>query len=246
MSTSKFDFESLFNEDYLYFYKPLITLERTERNVELIWRLLSLEAGMTVLDLACGHGRIANQLAKHGCNVTGLDATALFLDKARQDAVAAGVEVEYIQGDMRSIPWTERFNFVINWFTAFGYFEDEQNRQVLLQADCALKTGGKLLIDIQNLYRILKNFHPAFVTEREGNYMIDTNRYDISTGRTYNERIIIRNGQMRRFNFFVRHFTFTELRDWLYQAGFRQVEVYGHDGEPFALDSRRMIVVATK
>jgi cyclopropane fatty-acyl-phospholipid synthase-like methyltransferase len=75
MSTSKFDFESLFNEDYLYFYEPLITLERTKRNVELIWRLLNLEAGMTVLDLACGHGRIANQLAKHGCNVTGLDAT---------------------------------------------------------------------------------------------------------------------------------------------------------------------------
>jgi SAM-dependent methyltransferase len=246
MSANRFDFEALFDEDYLYFYEPLLTPERTERNVDLICRLLNLEAGMAVLDLACGHGRIANQLAKGGCNVTGLDATALFLDKARQDAATSSVEVEYIQGDMRSLPWSDHFDCIINWFTAFGYFDDDENRLVLAEAYRALKTEGKLLIDIQNLYRIIKDFHPTFITERDGNFMIDTNRYDISTGRTYNERIIIRDGQIRRINFFVRHFTFTELRDWLCQAGFRQVEGYGHDGEPFALDSRRMIVVATK
>jgi SAM-dependent methyltransferase len=246
MSANRFDFEALFDEDYLYFYEPLLTSERTERNVDLICRLLNVQPEMAVLDLACGHGRISNQLAKRDCNVTGLDATALFLDKARQDAANSGVEVEYIQGDMRSLPWSDRFDCIINWFTAFGYFDDNENRLVLAQAYRALKVGGKLLIDTQNLYRIIKDFHPSFVSEREGNFMIDTNRYDISTGRTYNERIIIRDGQIRRFNFFVRHFTFTELSDWLCQVGFRHVEGYGHDGEPFALDSRRMIVVATK
>ncbi|MCX7592227.1 MAG: class I SAM-dependent methyltransferase [Fischerella sp.] len=246
MSANKFDFEALFDEDYLYFYEPLLTSERTERNIDLICRLLNVQPDMAVLDLACGHGRIANQLAKRDCNVTGLDATALFLDKARQDAASSGVEVEYIQGDMRSLPWSDRFDCIINWFTAFGYFNDDENRLVLAEAYRALKADGKLLIDIQNLYRIIKDFHPTFITERDGNFMIDTNRYEISTGRTYNERIIIRDGQIRRINFFVRHFTFTELRDWLCQAGFRQVEGYGHDGEPFALDSRRMIVVATK
>lgn len=41
---------------------------------------------MDVLDLACGHGRIANRLASRGARVVGLDATALFLSLAREKA----------------------------------------------------------------------------------------------------------------------------------------------------------------
>ena len=68
-------------------------------------RLLDLEPGMEVLDLACGHGRIANRLTQRGARVTGLDATPLFLEHARRDAAERGVEVDYVAGDMRSLPW---------------------------------------------------------------------------------------------------------------------------------------------
>jgi 2-polyprenyl-3-methyl-5-hydroxy-6-metoxy-1,4-benzoquinol methylase len=53
---------------------------------------------MEVLDLACGHGRIANRLTQRGARVTGLDATPLFLEQARRDAAARGVEVDYVSG----------------------------------------------------------------------------------------------------------------------------------------------------
>jgi cyclopropane fatty-acyl-phospholipid synthase-like methyltransferase len=39
-------------------------------------RLLELEPGMELLDLACGYGRITNRFAKRGCRVTGLAAVA--------------------------------------------------------------------------------------------------------------------------------------------------------------------------
>lgn len=220
MNNPKFDFAALFDEDYLYFYEPLLTPERSESEVDLIWQLLDLKPGMTVLDLACGHGRIANRLAERGCSMTGLDATDFFLQQARLDADERGVEMEYIKGDMRSLPWTECFDCVINWFTAYGYFDDVDNRQVLMEACRALKPGGKLLLDHQNRDRVLKNFHPAFVTERDGNYMIDLDRYNILTGRTENERIIVRDGKIRRLQYFIRLFTYPELRDWLLQAGF--------------------------
>jgi SAM-dependent methyltransferase len=242
---SEFDFTALFNEDYLYFYEPHLTPERNEREVNLIWTLLQLQAKMTVLDLACGHGRIANLLAQRGCSVTGLDATALFLEKARQDA-QIGIDVEYIQGDMRSLPWTEHFDCIINWFTAFGYFDDEDNRKVLVQAYRALKPGGKLLLELQSLYRILKEFRANAVTERDCNYLIDCTRFDVFTNRTYTKRTVIRDGQVRQMNYFVRHFTFTELRDWLLQTGFQEVQGYGNNGEPLTVDSRRMIVLAIK
>jgi cyclopropane fatty-acyl-phospholipid synthase-like methyltransferase len=76
--------------------------------VELTWRLLDLRPGMRVLDLACGHGALANRLAARGCQVTGLDSSAVFLDRARADAAAAGVSAEDVAGDMRQIPWAGR------------------------------------------------------------------------------------------------------------------------------------------
>jgi len=246
MSTPSFDFEGLFDPDYLYFYAPQMTPERTEAEVDLIWQLLELKPGMTVLDLACGHGRISNPLAKRGCVMTGLDASDLFLQQAQSDAVEQGVAVEYLKGDMRTLPWSEQFDCVVNWFTAYGYFSDEENHQVLREVYRALKPGGKFLLEHQNRDRVLKQFQPAFVTEREGNYLIDRNRYNILTGCTENERIIIREGKVRKLQFFIRLFSYTELRDWLLQAGFERVEGYGHTGGSLTLDSRRMILVAHK
>lgn len=246
MDANTFDGNSVFESDYLYFYETLLTPDRTQHEVDLICRLLDIQAGMSILDLACGHGRIANQLASRGYNVTGLDNTAFFLEKARLDAACSGVKVEYIQGDMRSLPFYDRFNYIIICFTAFGYFNDNENRLVLAQADRALKGGGKLLIDIQNLSYIFQEFSHDLVTERDGNYMLARTRYDALTNRTYTERIIIRDGIVRRGQYFIRNFTFPEIRDWLLQTGFSQVEGYGYDGEPLAHDSRRMIVVAHK
>src|SRR5688500_10257844 len=121
---SEFPRDEAFDEDYLYFYEELLTPERTAAEVERVWKLLELEPGLELLDLACGHGRIANPLAERGVRVTGFDATPYFLELARKDAVERGVEVEDIEGDMRSLPWSERFDRILCWFTSFGYFSD--------------------------------------------------------------------------------------------------------------------------
>jgi cyclopropane fatty-acyl-phospholipid synthase-like methyltransferase len=126
-----FEFSEVFNEDYLYFYGPELEAV-SDAQAETIWRLLDLEPGMEVLDLACGHGRIANRLTQRGARVTGLDATPLFLEHARRDAAERGVEADYVSGDMRSLPWPEhRFERIISWFTSFGYFDDIDNQKVL-------------------------------------------------------------------------------------------------------------------
>ncbi len=247
MSDARFDVEAVFDAaDYGYFYGPLLTPERTARDVDLIWRLLDLRAGAAVLDLACGHGRITNPLAERGCTMTGLDVTPAFLDQARHDAARQGLTVEYVAGDMRSLPWIDRFDGILSWFTAYGYFDDEDNRAVLAQAYHALKPGGTLLIDLNNRDYILRHYQHAAVVEREDNFMIDSMRYDVATGCNHTERIIVRDGQVRRMRFFVRLLTYPELSAWLRQAGFAQVSGYDQDGQELTAGSRRMIVVATK
>lgn len=240
------EIESLFDEDYLYFYEDRLSPEQSDQDVDLIWRLLELEPGMEVLDLACGHGRISNRLAERGARVTGLDATASFLDLARRDAAELGVDVEYVEGDMRSLPWSERFDRIVNWFTAYGYFEDEENRRVLAKAHRALAPGGRLLIENNGLPWVLRNFRPEIVVEREGGFAIDRTEFDPTSGRFQTERTIIRDGRVRTTSFFVRAFIFAELRDWLLSAGFDQVDGYGETGEPLTVENRRMITVARR
>jgi SAM-dependent methyltransferase len=84
------------------------------------------------------------------------------LDRARADAAAARVSVEYVAGDMRQIPWTGRFDRVVNWSTAFGYFDDTTNRAVLDGIVRVLRPGGRLAMDLDNLTAFLASYcHPA-------------------------------------------------------------------------------------
>jgi SAM-dependent methyltransferase len=239
-----FDFDEVFDADYLFFYEPLLA-DVNESDVDAIWRLLKLEPDMEVLDLACGHGRIANRLAERGARVTGLDATALFLDRARRDAASRGVEVDYVEGDMRLLPWTdERFDCVLSWFTSFGYFDDHDNRRVLQEAHRVLRPDGKLLIENNNLVELLPRWQPALVSERDGHFLIDRSRFDPTTGRANTERMIIRDGRTRRFVYSVRMFVAAELRDWLLRAGFTSVDLVDHNGDPLTVASRRMVSIA--
>jgi SAM-dependent methyltransferase len=239
--------EQLFDEDYLYFYEDFLGDEQSDTETELIWRLLELEPGMEVLDLACGHGRIANRLAERGARVTGLDATPLFLERARADAEERGVDVDYVEGDMRELPWESRFDRIVNWFTAFGYFDDdEEDRRVLRAAHRALRPGGRLLIENNNTAELLGRWQPSVVLERDGNLMIDRSRFDPVSGRATTERVIVRDGKTRRVMFSVRMFVAVELGAWLRDAGFSAVDFFDRQGEPLTVESRRMVTVARR
>jgi SAM-dependent methyltransferase len=240
----RFDAQELFDDDYLFFYADILTDEVSDRQTDLIWRLLALEPGAQVLDLACGHGRIANRLAARGASVTGLDVTARFLDRARADAQARGVEVEYVHGDMRELAWEDRFDAVTCVFTSFGYFDDDDNRRVLRGVRRALRPGGRFYFDLNHLPWLLQNFRDREVAERDGQWMIDRNRYDPVTGRTINKRTVIRDGLQRSFQFSVRMFAFPEVRDWLLAAGFGEVGGFSGHGEDLTLDAPRMVIVA--
>ncbi len=75
---------------------------------------------------------------------------------------------------------------------------------MLHEAQRALKPDGKLLIEHINRDVVLSHLQGAAVVERDGNYMIDQSRYDVTTGRMLTECTILRGGQARRMRFFVR------------------------------------------
>lgn len=260
---ASFDFEEVFDEDYLYFYADLLGDERSAHDAAVVAGLLGLEPDMHVLDVPCGHGRIANRLAVGGAKVVGVDSNPLFLERARMDAAALGVDVDYLRADMRDLPWLDRspqqngtgsdgdgpFDAVVNWFTSFGYFDDDTDRRLLRGFRRALRSGGRLVMDILNrdlllLTRGRGRPAPTFLVERGDDLMIDRVHLDPAATRTYTERILLRNGRVRRTSFSLRLFTLAELRGWLRDAGFGEVEAYAGDGTPFTWEAERLVVVA--
>jgi SAM-dependent methyltransferase len=255
-----FDAAAMYDEDYLYFfaapedstefasYGPAVPGAGTPGAVtaDLVWRLLELRPGMTVLDLACGHGDLASRLAARGCQVTGLDSSAVFLDRARADAAARGVSADFVAGDMRHLPWTGRFDRVTCWSTAFGYFDDATNHTVLDEIARVLRPGGRLALDLDNLPRFLTSYCPSRVvaTKDNGDLLADRYHLDALTGRFEAQRTVIRDGRARQVSFVKRLFGFPELRDWLLAAGFTAVSGYGEDAAPLTAGHQRMIVIA--
>jgi SAM-dependent methyltransferase len=236
----------VFGEEYLYFYEEWLTDDLSSAQAGSIWTILRLSEGDEVLDVPCGHGRIANRLAERGARVTGVDADAYFLGRAQEDAAERSVEVDYVRADMRDLPWTDRFDAVVNWFTSFGYFDDEGNRAWLETVRRTLKPGGRLAIDVHSRDVFMRNRRDSAVSERDGDLVVDRHRFDVETGREHTERWIVRGGKVRKTEYSVRFYTFTELRSLLLDAGFSSVESVGHDGTPLTLESRRMIVIATR
>lgn len=243
-----FDLENVFEvDDYLYFYAEALTNERTDQEVQALVDLLAIQPGMRVLDLACGFGRHANRLAQLGCQVTGVDLMPGFLELARRDAAECGVRAEYRQGDMRALTDEGLYDRVLILFTAFGYFDDAGNLEVLRCAGRALRPGGLLCFDSQNRDAAGINLLPSIVTEKEGNLMIDRNTFDSLTGLWTNRRIVIRDGKRRDRAFTIRFYNPSEIHLLLAQAGLQLERVLGGwDGKPASIESRRMVIIARK
>lgn len=83
--------------------------------------------------------------------------------------------------------------------------------------------------------------------EKGRDLLIDRNSFDTATGRLVDKRIIIRNGKRRDAPFFVRFYNHNEIKELLKIAGLRVVSVFGDwQGNPFAGESRRWIIIAEK
>jgi SAM-dependent methyltransferase len=175
---------------------------------------------------------------ERGFRVTGIDASEFFLERARADARRRRGRVR--PGRHAQLPWREEFDALVNWFTSFGYFSDDQNKAVLQQFRDALKPGGKLILETQNITRILLNPLPQHFVERDGNVMADAWELDVEHARFVTERIVVRDGRTRKTQFVVRWFSVPELRAWLEEASFENVRA------PGVTKDSRLIVVAER
>lgn len=239
-----------FNKYYMDIHAPLLTKEINESEVNFLEHVLKLEKGASILDLPCGYGRHSNILAERGYKVTGIDIKEEFLDIAKSNSIDSS-NPSFLQGDMRNIPFENEFDAILNLFTSFGYYSDEENFKTLESFSKALKMGGKLVIDILNREWSLKQTKDSplvWILYDDNKVFMAKNKYNIFSGRWRSDQIITDHGQAHTQFQDIRLYTYTELSNMLNKVGMVILSSYGNinTGEPYSINSRNMIVVAEK
>jgi SAM-dependent methyltransferase len=241
-------FEGFFDEDYLRFATDRFPAEETAAEADFLVEGLGLREGSRVLDLACGHGRHSVELARRGCLVIGVDLSGPSLDLAAARAAEAGVEVRFERTDMRRIRFDAEFDAVVNMFTAFGYFEDDENRLVLERIAAALVPGGALLMEVGNPVSVFARFEArGWHALSDGTVMLEERVYDAPRGRFETCWTFVHGGGRRERRFSHRAYTAPELGTMAEAAGLAVERFWGgFDGSELEMGSRRIVMLARK
>ena len=232
-------------------YSVMFTQNRIADAQKQVAKALALTkpAGKSVLDLCCGPGRCSIALAKRGYSVTGVDKTKYLLDKARVQARAARVEIEWIQKDMRDFVRPDSFALVLSMFTSFGYFDDRREDMIVLEnMFTSLQPGGACLIEVLGKERLARILQPTSSSMlADGTLVVERHEIFDDWTRVRNEWLVLRKGRVRSFKFHHTVYSGLELRDRMERAGFVNVTLYGNlDGDEYGPSAERLVAIGRK
>lgn len=245
MSTSKKAINDLHTSElYLHFYGDFLTEERTSHECDYLMQHCRLKSGDNILDLACGHGRHANMLARRNLEVVGIDMNHQFLNIARAEADTEKLSSEFIEGDILNIAYTGQFDAVLLLYNTLGFFNEADCRELFRKIGAALKPGGTAFIDTRNRDNELKYLIPYQLTEKGEDLMIDRLSFDPVSGTTTNRRTYIKDGIRYDTPFTMYSYHFQDLKRMLEHSGLEMEKVLGGwKGERFDANAKRIVLI---
>ena len=200
----------------------------TAPQIDQVTRLLGLKPPMTILDLCCGLGRHSLELARRGFQVTGVDRTAVYLEKARKQADAEKLPIEFVQEDMRKFCRPHAFDVVLNFYTSFGYFENPaEDRRVIVNMEKSLKKDGRLVMEMMGKEILARIFRERDWREEDGVIWLEERKVSKDWTWIDNRWILLRGDKRNEFRISHRLYSAAELAALLKDCGFRSVDIYG-------------------
>ncbi|HEX6190697.1 MAG TPA: methyltransferase domain-containing protein [Pyrinomonadaceae bacterium] len=253
-------FENFFHGVTLDLWRRAIPPEQTTAEAEFLIRNLNCEPGAHVLDVPCGNGRLAFELANRGYRVTGIDLAEEFIEEARSTARGlmnpAGTALgppataggsDFILGDMRNIEGVGVYDGAFCFGNSFGFLEYADMEKFLAGVARALKPGARFLVNTAMAAEsVLPDFEEQSCHEMGDIVMTIKERYIAEESCVDSEYIFERDGEIdsRKAKHWI--YTVAEIRRMLERAGFEVLNCCGSlKGEPFKLGSRELFVVST-
>jgi SAM-dependent methyltransferase len=227
-------------------WRKAITPEQTRAEADFIEATLGHRSRL--LDVPCGNGRLALELAARGCRLTGLDLSGEFIAEARAASQRAGLRIQWVHADMVTLAGPARFQGAYCFGNSFGYMPLAGTRRFLRGLARALKPGAGFVLDCGV---IAETLIPSF-REREWFQVQDIhfaieNRYLADVSCLETECTFIKDGKTEKHSFWHWVYTAGEVRRMLEEAGFKVLHLYSSlDRQPFKLGAQRLLLVAQR
>lgn len=227
-----------------------------------LWLAFAGRTDRPVLEVGCGTGRIAVELAAHGHAVTGIDPSPAMLARARRRADERGVTVRFIEGDARQIRLEQdTYGLVVVPLDVFLYCRDGEEQRGLLGALAeALTFDGTLALDLPGPAQWLdpgSNGQPVLaysgVTD-EGERFLCWHVHEDDPAEQVRRLLVVyetvdADGVVRRrqSEHVLRYVGRWEMEYLLEASGLMLVDLYGdYDLSPLSGGSERMLVIARR
>jgi SAM-dependent methyltransferase len=204
--------------------------------------------GGAILDVACGAGRHSIPLARRGYSVTGVDLSAMFLDEARRRSEAEELPVAWHRGDMRALPWRDRFDGALCFGNSFGYCDRDGTRAFVRTLAASLKPGAAFVLETG---ATAESLLPALQTRRwmeAGDILFFSSAtYDASASRLDVDYSFVRGSLRESATAHTWIYTVAELRGLFASAGLVVEQLCSSPtGQPFRVGDPRLLLVARK
>ncbi|HUS68008.1 MAG TPA: class I SAM-dependent methyltransferase, partial [Kofleriaceae bacterium] len=242
-------FEEIFDEDYLRTL-PFLTPQATQLEAQFVMDSLAVAPGTQVLDVGCGYGRHAMELAARGYHVVGLDSSLPLLLRGADEAQRRGLTINFVHGDMRDMAFDAQFDGAYCLFSTFGYFDDETNKKTAANICRALKPGARCVFELLNRDYMIGDLPLRVWWEGDGCVVLEEVDFNYFSSRIVSNRsVVFDDGRQLEQEISIRSFGLHELGKLLHSVGFRVVEVSGSmatKGRFFGAHSRDIVVVAER
>lgn len=232
-------------------WREAIDEERLSAECDFIADALDLDPEARLLDVPCGEGRHAVELARRGYRPTGVERSEACLAAARA-AAAAEPEIEepirFERRDMRELAGLGPFDGAYCLGNAFGYFEAAECRRFLAAVAASLRPGaGFLLHSGMVAESLLPNYEPE-VSLEVGDFRMDCeNRYDALAGRLDTRYRLTRRGVVEERLGHHWIFTLREVAEMLAAAGFEAPHALAEiDGSPFEVGDPQLYLMTRR
>jgi SAM-dependent methyltransferase len=240
------------HDDFWMLIEPVLfswqRREEAPKQVGDIIDLLELSPPAKVLDLCCGIGRHSLAFARQGFEVTAVDRTKAYLEKAHKNAESTGLKIEFIQDDMRSYRKENTYNVALSLFTSFGYFDNpEDDCNVIENLHASLVPGGVLLMDMMGKEVVAREFRERDWYEEDNCIVLQERQVGKNWAWMDNHWIILRDKDRTDLRFSHRLYSASELSMLLKNCGFEDVRIYGgYDACAYDHKALRLVAVAQK
>lgn len=231
-----------------------------ERNLQLdwLWNKLGLQPGMAVLDITCGPGLYAVELAQRGCTVTGIDinpAAVEYATKLAQRRAVAG-RCTFIQQEVRQMaPPPGAFDAALFLYEQLAVYSKEEAQSLLEKVTHSLKPGGRLCVELLNPDNVDKKDSSWWFTDNTGLWgdmpflHLGERIWDDEQAASIERYYILHleTGALKQYTLFDQTYPVDEMAQMMQRAGFGQVDHYlNWAGLPLYDASEWIVYVAQK